>query len=205
MTIKETIQALMQIRDDVGFMGPELHSKARTEAKECIQKAINALRDNEDNTSLTLTASVDLSSPDGCPVLLVWSGNTKENKEVIRNLGYRWGVRRSLSETADDDKKSYWYKTIPIEEIMPEIKQAAKVCGRDHIVINISRAKYNHLLKMPKRPACVPAGKWNGQIYGGRKSGFKIWVDEKMWTLSNRDAEAVKAYIEKYAEWEAGL
>ena len=195
----------MQIRDDIGFMGPELHSKARADAKQCIQSAINALRDNEDNTSLTLTASVDLANPDGCPVVLTWSGNTKDNKEVIKNLGYRWGVRRGNANDPDEDKRSSWFKTIPIEELMNEIRQAAKVCGRDHIIINISRATYNHLLKMPKRPACVPAGGWNGQLYGGKKSGFKVWVDGKMYPLTNRNAEIVKTYIRKYAEWEADL
>lgn len=205
MTIKETIQALMQIRDDIGFMGPELHSKARTDAKEFIQQAINALRDNEDTSSLTLTVSADLTNADGYPILLVWSGNTKENKELIKNLGYKWGVRRNASGSFDEDKKTVWYKTTTVEKVVEETRAAAKVCGNDHVVMNISKATYNHLMKMPKRPACVPSGKWNRQIYGGRKSGFKIWVDDKIIILTNRDAEIIKKYIREYDAWEQEL
>ena len=47
---------------------------------------------------------------------------------------------------------------------------------------------------MPVRPACYPAGEWNGMMYGSMSSGCLIYLDGKETKINAVDANEILNY-----------
>lgn len=172
------------------------------------------MRDIEKDMPLTLTVTTDSTYPDH-PFTLIWSGPTHDHKDEIKALGgYCW------SECLDDygAMRSHmaWRKSVSVDELDAEIERVERKIEGVKVVDAINygilascinkqaeKAKKEAAIKeriaaipKPVRPACMPAGHWNGTIYGSGSNGYSIYIDGNKITISKSDIEDIKRYMQ---------
>ncbi len=172
------------------------------------------MRDIEKDMPLTLTVTIDSTYHDR-PLTLMWSGPTKDHKDEIKALGgYCW------SEYWDDygsmRPHMAWGKSVSVDELESEIERVQKKIEGVKIVDAINyitlafymekraeKAKKEAEVKKriaaipkPVRPACMPAGHWNGTIYGSERNGYSIYIDGNKITISKSDIKDIKRYAQ---------
>jgi hypothetical protein len=157
------------------------------------------------------------------PVLLVWSGNTMDVKDQIKEMGYVWDEPPSsgvLGALEWRTPRKTWYKMITLDkmqESMDQVKTIENVVIKNEVrdidLITLKqlmseKAKYQAQIDeevkalgdRPKKPECYPVGKWNGRIYG--KSGaYRIYVDNVEQWISDDEVKLIQEYQKKRDEY----
>lgn len=120
-------------------------------------------------------------------------GYTKEKKEMLKNLGYRWG------ETPDslavlkmpEENVRCWYKYVEESDVEPdllrldflkgEIKNTEDAYTRLHVLF--SDAKYS--IKEDYKP------NWNGCVYG-KEGDYHIFRSQKKIEITDEEASELR-------------
>ena len=174
----------------------------------------------QEQEAMPITAVVSLPAGMRPPVVeIALKGNTKPRKEEIKALGFRWstpqgGVLDFLSTRAP---QMCWVKLVEIDAVVDAIKALKGIAEQieNHInPLDLEMARRNMAeqkakdeavaaIEKPERPACYPAGRWNGKIYGTPRYGYRIYVDNVEQSLSADDEVALRDYRKAMAEYKA--
>lgn len=166
---------------------------------------------------LTLHVTADRYAEDP-QVVLFWSGDTTAHKDEIKALGYRWEIADCYVTYGYSVRpgERRWLKTVSQEDAYAEIQRAQAAGAEiDGSVLNVeylaglAAAKQDRIdaaaasgITEPDKPACYPAGRWNGKVYGTAAYGYRIYVDNSEVRISDEDATELRAYAEARREWE---
>lgn len=169
---------------------------------------------------LTLHLTADRCAEDP-QIVLFWSGDTAAHKGEIKALGYRWEIADSYVTYGYSVRpgERRWLKTVSQEDAYDEIQRAQAAGAEiDGSVLNVeylaglAAAKQDRIdaaaasgIAEPTKPACYPAGRWNGKIYGKAEYGYRIYVDSEEVRISDEDASALRAYAEALEAWQAAI
>jgi hypothetical protein len=144
---------------------------------------------------------------------VVLTGGTMPVKDKIKAMGYHWGETRGgiaqLLGAARSEQA--WQKMVRLEDVLNKTPawqaevEALKSLGAKFAIgcsdFDIAMAQ-NRLAEKkkiaeavaavpkPAKPACYPAGRWNGKIYGGNR----IYVDGNEMRLSAAEVESTRQY-----------
>lgn len=155
------------------------------------------------------------------PVVLFFGGDTVPRKDDIKALGYRWAfaddyITYGYSVRRGERK---WIKVVPQEDAISEIERAkalgaaidSRFISMEHLAKQaadkserVAAAEASGITE-PVKPACYPAGRWNGKIYGTAAYGYRIYVDNAEVQINDEDASELRAYAEARREWEHAI
>lgn len=167
-----------------------------------------AAREEEKAKGLVLTLELSYGYMER-PVIAYFAGDTMPYKDKIKASGYQWGY-------AADDKYKSWAKRIAIED-MEDIIAEAKALGattvnkigarklaayqqwRDGKLAEIA-ADMAEIGPKPARPDYLPAGRWNGTIYGG-KGNRAVYVGGNKINLTDDQAAELEDWHQANTAW----
>lgn len=156
---------------------------------------------------------------DGDIVFCLWLfGNTKSNKDIIKEMGYKWGKRPSGVVSGE----FCWYKKIKEQWLNDEKDRIMKTFQNAECVklpnfqfacyetAKRKKEKYQEGLKQisqlskPDCPELISDQKWNGKIYG-RAGRYSIYLDGEKTVISDQEAEELRIYLEEEEEYKEAV
>lgn len=156
---------------------------------------------------------------DGDIVFCLWLfGNTKSNKDIIKEMGYKWGERPSGVVS----RELCWYKKVKEEWLNDEKDRIMKTFQNAECVelpafrfacyetAKRKKEKYQEGLKeisrlsKPDCPELISDQKWNGKIYG-RAGRYSIYLDGEKTVISDQEAEELRIYLEEEEEYKEAV
>lgn len=184
---------------------------------ECYKKK---MLERQSQIPLTLNAAFDLMVDD--KILLYFSGNTMPVKEEIKELGYRWSnLHIGFKGLFSIKTEMGWLKYVSINNMSNEIDKVYKAFPEVKANINVSQMDLIYLqqkeetkdknrqdyekevseLTKPVKPDCCPNEHWNGKVYGSKKNGYKIYINNNAVDISSEEKEQLEKYTSECAEY----
>jgi hypothetical protein len=123
-------------------------------------------------------------------------GGTQPVKDKIKELGYQWDF---------DEDARYWFKIGVLSMVNDEcdkLKLLAKevrirtMWNAEDLLIASNLLQIRNKFIMPPRPAAMPPRDkfWNGRVYGQKKYGFKIYINNVQKDLTEDEAAEISGY-----------
>lgn len=196
---------------------------------ECPNCFAARMRAEEEATPVTATVKID---PMFQVMYIQLSGNTRPVKDKIKELGFKWtelneggvlgfisvsrpklGWQYQVSGDVNTASASIRGKIAELREAFPELVEVNGTSDVDFAAyLRVSQAnagkrdelesKLAELGPRPEKPECIPAGRWNGKLYG-RSGRYSIYVDNAKIDLNDADGDAVAQYISARDDYEA--
>lgn len=186
---------------------------------ECYKKKMEEASKAE---GLVFNASIlpRVASSDGSYLLNVWfSGDTKPCKDSIKAMGYRWSELETTTESMLSANSSlFWNKVVKADDVKVEVEAAQKL---GVTTFRVSQKFWNKVdcqiaakakkeweekhekmegLQKPEPPTIIKGCKWNGVIYG-KAGNYSIYPNGKKTSITDDDADELKAYLRKKEEY----
>lgn len=141
----------------------------------------------------------------GEPVVTIkLSGNTYNQKNIIKNMGFEWRVdywdrRLYMSQIEDFENTIMQIENVVLSENYVKFRQEMeRLPDEAKKQLEIWHSEWEEKKRScvaPEKPALISSGKkWNGKIYG--KSGnFSIYLDGEKVNISDSEADELRKYL----------
>lgn len=182
-------------------------------------------RKEKENQEMGLVLAISATPFPSSNICLSFIGDTRPVKETIKAMGYRWqdipgGLLSLFSmkkapmgwvkicpyETFETEMEAIDKSGLQIERIeerlsVIDMSVIADYAQKEKAAAEAKAAALVALPPKPEKPACYPAGYWNGKIYGEKKYGYRIYVDERERKISAEDMADLFKYQNARAAW----
>jgi len=183
------------------------------ERGDCPQCWAAKKRETDAQQPITCAITLPMMDPGAdAAVQLCLLGGTVNKKEQIKALGFTWG--EPAGGVLDflgmgRGAKWCWHKCVSVEALPAELKLLEGLAAElkaSYDPLDMAMARQRHAafvatqarvaaIDKPQRPACWPAGRWNGNIYAGVSGAAgRIYVNGEQVLLQKEEKAALLAY-----------
>ena len=171
-------------------------------------------RKKENEKPLTLTININPFELEN-PIVLVFTGNTMENKDNIKSIGYYWQEQPMIGTLGlFDRRKLNWNKRTTIDDLDNEIQKAESIGAKiENKITDIDLIAYNQVkekeqqkqnkkaefLKDIQKPICpdiLQGKKWNQKIYG-RSGSYCFYCNNEKISITDQEAKEIEKYLKE--------
>ncbi|MCD7730449.1 MAG: hypothetical protein LUI05_03010 [Oscillospiraceae bacterium] len=148
-------------------------------------------------------------------VVIVLSGNVYPKKDDFKARGYFWSADTDdMSDELSGKVVKAWRKTFGVDEkgqenLEKEIEtlkaQGVEVkeminpvdakLAQDKNAEESAEAEEISKIEKPAEPEMVAGKRWNGNIYGSEKYGYRVYLDNKEIKITEEQKEMLEGYI----------